>query len=172
MQIETIDFIAPDVFDESWNEAAVLGSATWLWMHSKAHRDAPLHTLPTLLLPAIKHRQFVLASEHGKPVLYLAWMNLNEEAERRYVHQSPLTMTDSDWNSGERIWFTDWIAPFGHTAQITRLLQRHVFPNRCMRALNHRGTERGLRIKTYQGIGVIPEQARAWFAAHPIATAL
>jgi cytolysin-activating lysine-acyltransferase len=172
MQFETLDIIAPGLTDEPWNEAAVFGSATWLWMHSKAHRDAPLHTLPTLLLPALKHRQFVLGSEHGKPVFYLSWLNLDEAAERRYLQQSPLSLAQDDWNSGERLWLNDWIAPFGHTAALRRLLQRHLFTHRVARALYHRGEERGLRVKTFQGIGVIPEQANAWFAAHPLATAL
>ena len=39
MQFETLDITAPGLIDEPWNEAAVFGSATWLWMHSKAHRD-------------------------------------------------------------------------------------------------------------------------------------
>ncbi|MET0612391.1 MAG: toxin-activating lysine-acyltransferase [Pseudomonas caspiana] len=171
MQFNTLEVIAPGLIDEPWNEAAVLGSVTWLWMHSKAHRDAPLHALPTLLLPALKHRQFVLIIEHGKPVFYLSWLNLDEATERRYLQHSPLSLTESDWNTGERLWFNDWIAPFGHTAIVKRLLQRHLFANRCARALDHRGEERGLGIRTYMGIGVIPEQARAWFAAHPLATA-
>lgn len=171
MRFDTLDIIAPGLIDEPWNEAAVLGSVTWLWMHSKAHRDAPLHSLPTLLLPALKQRQFVLASEHGKPVCYLSWLKLDEAAEQRYVQHSPLALSEADWHSGERLWFNDWVAPFGHTAAFTRLLQRHLFANQCVRALYHRGDERGLRVKTFQGIGVIPEQARAWFAAHPVATA-
>ena len=87
------------------------------------------------------------------------------------MQQSPLALTEADWNSGERLWLNDWVAPFGHTAALSRLLQRHLFPNRCARALYHRGEERGLQVKTFQGIGVIPEQAKAWFAAHPLAIA-
>lgn len=41
MLFDTIDLIAPGLIDEPWNEATVLGSVTWLWMHSAAHRDAP-----------------------------------------------------------------------------------------------------------------------------------
>ncbi|KAA8700312.1 toxin-activating lysine-acyltransferase [Pseudomonas cannabina] len=170
MRFETLDITAPGLIDEPWNEAAVLGSVTWLWMHSKAHRDAPLHSLPTLLLPALKHRQFVLGSEDGKPVCYLSWLTVDEAAERRYLQQSPLMLKEADWNSGERIWLNDWVAPFGHSAALSRVLHRQLFANKCGRALYHRGEERGLRIKTFQGIGVIPEQARAWFAAHPVAT--
>lgn len=169
MRLDTFDITAPAVFDEPWNEATALGSATWLWMQSAAHRDAPLHALSTLLLPALKQRQFVLGSEHGRPVFYLSWLSLSEDAERRYLTRSPMEMDPDDWHSGERLWVNDWIAPFGHTAVLSRLLLSRVFPDRCARALYHKGEQRGLRIKTFHGIGVIPEQARAWFAAHPLA---
>lgn len=168
MRFGTLDIIAPGLLDSPWNEAEVLGSAVWLWMHSPAHHDAPLHSLSALLLPALKHKQFILASEQGKPVFYLSWLNLNAQAQARYLRESPLCIPDADWNSGECMWIHDWVAPFGHTRQITRLLQRRLLANRCVRALYHRGEERGLRVKTFQGIGVMPAEARAWLAAHPL----
>lgn len=168
MRVDTFDIIAPALSAEPWSEAAVLGSATWLWMHSSAHREAPLHSLATLLLPAIKHRQFLLGSEHGKPVFYLSWLNLSAAAEQRYLERSPLELADADWNSGERLWLNDFVSPFGHTTALARLVQRRLFPDRCMRSLDHHGEERGLRVKTHMGLGVIPEQAKAWFAAHPL----
>ncbi|MCS5515080.1 toxin-activating lysine-acyltransferase [Pseudomonas qingdaonensis] len=97
-------------------------------MHSTAHRDAPLHSLATLLLPALKHRQFVLGSEAGKPVFYLSWLNLDGAAEQRYIQRSPVEMADADWNSGERLWINDFVAPFGHAATLARLVQRQLFP--------------------------------------------
>ncbi|WP_258034832.1 toxin-activating lysine-acyltransferase, partial [Pectobacterium odoriferum] len=51
-----------------FSEAEALGAAVWLWMHSAQHRDIPLSVLPTLLLPAIKHQQFVIASRDDKPL--------------------------------------------------------------------------------------------------------
>lgn len=57
-----LDIIAPGLIEESWTEAEVFGSAVWLWMHSSSHRERPLHTLSAVLLPAIKQRQFILAS--------------------------------------------------------------------------------------------------------------
>ena len=67
--------------DQSFSEAEVWGSIIWLWMQSEHHKDFPLHTLPSLLLPAIKNRQFVLAIEDGNPVFYLSWASFNEEEE-------------------------------------------------------------------------------------------
>lgn len=164
----SIAIVAPGLIEQTWNEAEVLGSAVWLWLHSPAHREFPLHTLPTLLLPAIKHRQFILASQAGRPVFYLSWANFNLKAEQRYLDNNPLLMPEADWNCGDRTWILDWVAPFGHTRTMTQLLKRQLFANRCARGLYHRGNERGLKIKTFQGAAVLPEQARAWFKAHPV----
>ena len=41
--------------------------------------------------------------------------------------------------------------------------------NPCIRALYHRDDQRGLKIKNFQGIAVLPEEARVWFADHPVA---
>lgn len=172
MRVGNLDLIAPLHSPEPWVEASALGAATWLWMHSKTHRNVPLHALPTVLLPAIRHRQFVLASEAGRPVLYLAWLNLNPESERRFLNDSPLLLSEADWNSGDRLWFEDWIAPFGHTTALRGLMQHQLFPTCCARYLHHRGEQRGLRIKTFKGAHVTRQEATTWFAAHPLAIAL
>ncbi|MES2672584.1 MAG: toxin-activating lysine-acyltransferase [Pseudomonadota bacterium] len=170
-----LNVIAPGLIDQDWHEAEVLGSATWLWMQSKAHQNLPLKTLSALLLPALKHGQFILASEADRPVFYLAWANLNLEAEERYLQHHPVHMRNSDWNSGDRGWILDWIAPFGHTQVMSRLLERQLFANRFMRHLYHRGHEldrygekRGLTVKEFRGRAVFPQIANEWFAAHPI----
>lgn len=159
--------VAPGLMEQTWNEAEVLGSAVWLWMHSASHRDLPLHTLNALLLPALKQRQFIFASEAGRPVFYLSWANLSAEAEQRYLQHHPVQMPEQDWNSGDRMWILDWVAPFGHTRAMTRVLQQKLFARRWMRTLYHRGDQRGLKIKTFQGNAVLPEEARLWFEAHP-----
>lgn len=166
---QTLDVTAPGLIEESWNEAGALGAAVWLWMHSKSHREMPLRTLSTLLLPAIKRRQFILAAEAGRAVFYLSWANLSPEAERRYLQRHPLCMPEADWGSGNRMWLLDWIAPFGHSRVMQRLLARQLFANRLARSLDHRGDERGLKIKTFRGMAVLPEEARAWSATHPVA---
>jgi cytolysin-activating lysine-acyltransferase len=166
-----LDIIAPGLIEQTWSEAEVLGSVVWLWMHSPAHRDMPLHTLSALLLPAIKYRQFILVAQAGRAVFYLSWANLSLEAEQRYLQQHPTLMPDADWNSGDRMWVLDWVAPFGHTTAVNHLLRRQLFANRWGRMLYHRGDERGMRIKTFQGMAVLPAEAKMWFEAHPVAIA-
>lgn len=174
MRYRGLDIIAPAApacADSAFSEAEVFGSAAWLWMHSAEHRDVPLLLLSTLLLPALKNAQFVLASENGKPVFYLSWAWLSAEAETRYLSQPPQSMRIEDWTSGDRLWLLDWIAPFGHTRTMRTLIGRRLFPGWCARALYHRGEEKGLRVMEYRGIAVTPEEGRRWFAQHPCAFA-
>lgn len=163
-----LDITAPSLIQQQWNEAEVLGSITWLSMHSEMHKHAPLHTLVTTLLPAIKNRQFILASQHQQPIFYLSWANFNAESERRYLDNNPLLMPLADWNNGDRMWILDWVAPFGHTRQITHFLKSQLLARHCIRTLYHRGAERGLKIKWMHGNAITPAEARAWNMAHPI----
>jgi cytolysin-activating lysine-acyltransferase len=167
MQFGKLDVTAPGLVDEQFNEAEVFGSAVWLCMHSESHREAPLHTLSALLLPGLKHRQFVLATQAGKPVFYLSWAMFDAEAESRYLASPQLSMQEEDWASGERMWIVDWIAPFGHTRTMSRLA-RQLFADRCVRSLYHRGDDKGLRILTFHGVGVLTQEARSWFETHPV----
>jgi len=169
MHYDGFDIVAPHVTGEAFNEAEVLGSVVWLWMHSSSHRDAPLHMLSALLLPAIKNRQFVLASENGKPVFYLSWASLSLDAEQRYLHNPPQCMPGEDWASGDRLWFLDWVAPFGHSRAMKSLIARRLFPRWCARSLDHQGNERGLRIMNHHGLAVTRQEARFWFEHHPTA---
>lgn len=168
MNFDTFNVKAPLLLGSVFNEAEVFGAAVWLWMQSASHRDAPLHTLKALLLPAIKTRQFVLVEEAGKPVFYLSWANMSVEAERRYMSSPPVCMPEADWNSGDRMWILDWVAPFGHTKTMKRLLSQHLFANLSMRSLYHRGSGKGLRVMTFHGMAVMPQEKALWERLHAV----
>ena len=159
---------APLLLGGPFSEAEVFGAAVWPWTQSESHRDAPLHTLKALLLPAIKTQQFVLVEKGGKPVFYLSWANMNAEAERRYMSSPPIFMPEADWNSGDRMWILDWVAPFGHTKIMKPLVLQHLFANLSMRSLYHRGKSKGLRVMTFHGMAVMPEEKEAWERSHAI----
>ncbi len=162
---------APTLNHPPRNEAEAFGAATWLWMQSADHRTLPLEALPQLLLPAIQGGQYLLVHARtatGKqPVAYMSWANLSAEAESRYLAHPLRGLQPADWRSGDRMWVTDWITPFGHTpvlyAWVRRLLQQT-----CFRYLHHRGNERGLRVKTYRGRAISPDQARQWWRERPM----
>lgn len=164
----SISIIAPGLSKQAFVEAEVFGAAVWLWMQSEAHKDIPLHVLNQLLLPAIGYRQFMIGSVEGRPVFFLSWALFDEAAEHRYLHSHPSSLPETDWNSGDRLWVIDWIAPFGHTRQMSRLLREHWFKDRCARLLNHRGDERGMRIQCVSGSALSRQAVNDWLASHPL----
>ena len=168
MQIGPYDIHSPMIVGGDMSEAEVFGAAVWLWMHSAQHRDLPLHALPTVLLPIIKRQQYALVSRDARPLFFLSWMWLDDIAEQRYLTQPAISVQDRDWASGERMWIRDWIAPFGDTMAMRRLVCNTLFPERCFRALYHRGAEKGQRVINFKGDRVSHQQARAWRAAHPL----
>lgn len=159
--------LAPALQGGEYSEAMVLGCVVWLWMHSSSHRRTPLQDLQRMLLPAIKSGQFVLVTEGDKPVFFLSWARFSPAAEARYLQLHASQLPETDWQSGERIWFLDWVAPFGHTHALRPLIKR-LFATHCWRALYHKGNERGLRVVHFRGLAVLPQEARAWCAANPV----
>lgn len=170
MQIGPFTITAPALGAPGHSEAEVLGSVTWLWMHTPKHRDLPLHALNSVLLPALKAQQFILAAAPDgdalRPVAYLAWANFSADAENRYL-QSAAAIRSQDWNSGDRMWITDWFTPFGHAAEFRRAVGA-LLSGTCSRALDHRGDERGLRVMALRGQNVTLQQANAWWQARPM----
>ena len=168
MQTHNLTIASPAFEPHALSEATVLGAAVWLWMHSNMHQGAPLSALNALLIPAIKTGQYLLAFENEQPVAYVAWAKLDTQAETRYLNSAMQLHEPSDWQSGDRCWFTDYISPFGHARQIKQLLTHQLFTNGLFRSLYHRGDDKGLRIIEFHGVAIHPAEARHWFDTHPV----
>ncbi|HAU5637870.1 toxin-activating lysine-acyltransferase [Citrobacter amalonaticus] len=163
---------APLLLGEQFSEAEILGAVVWLWRHSPMHRDAPLSVLPMVLLPVIKREQYVLVSQGGCPVCFLSWMWLNMESEARYLTEPSVMIRNEDWCSGDRMWFRDFVAPFGHTPEMLRLLRHDVMSSFCARSLWHRSEIVRPCIKTFRGSHITREEFRAWKLLCPPQTGL
>ncbi|GKX57151.1 hemolysin C [Leminorella grimontii] len=174
MMKQDINVIAPALTGKPVDEAFILGSAVWLWMHSPLHRETPLLALQDVLLPAIKHRQFVMAFENNRPVFYLSWAKLNEATESRYLQKDVMHLATSEWDSGERLWFIDWIAPFGHTRAMNNWVRSRLFAgNFCARSVYHRQHKpHGKSIQQFRGVAVPLAVATHWFDSHPVSFGL
>lgn len=172
MQIGAYNVHAPLMLGGDRSEAEVLGAAVWLWMHSPQHRDFPLYTLPTVLLPIIKHQYYMLVSRDSNPLFFISWMWLNDHAEQRYLTSAEVQIQESDWASGDRLWIRDWIAPFGETRAMSRLVTSTLFSEHCFRSLYHRGSQSGKRVMNFKGDQISHQQARAWRVANPLSVSL
>jgi cytolysin-activating lysine-acyltransferase len=176
MPLPTFKIIAPALTTAAsgaatQSDAEYFGSATWLWMQSRNHCNLPLLALDDLLLPAIRLRQFAIVTEetdHGtRPVAYLGWANLNAAAESRYLRSPLHGLQNNEWNSGDRMWFTDFFAPCGNALFLYRLLQP-LFCKASARYMDHRSNERGVRVHTFVGSQVDADYARTWWRDRPM----
>ena len=115
-------------------DSSVLGEVTWLMTQSELHRDWPLASVVQWVLPALLNNQYRLYRQNDRPIGYVSWGWLSAEAETGYV-QDPSSLQPKDWQSGDRLWLLDWIAPGGGTHAIARDLKSKVFPDHVGRAL-------------------------------------
>lgn len=169
----TYHVIAPAFNHPAASDAESFGSAVWLWMNATPHSQRPLFALEHMLLPAIRLGQYVLVIEKSsgtgalRPVGYLGWANLSAEAEARYVNKPITGLQSDDWNSGDRMWCIDFMAPFGNASPIYNQW-KSLFASASARYLYHRSHERGVQVRQFKGARVTSDQAHQWWATRPI----
>ncbi|SUO92469.1 protein-lysine palmitoyltransferase [Suttonella indologenes] len=145
-----LNIISPKLYpNEQWNESEALGAITWLWYQSPTHRQVPIVEMMTYVLPVLKNGQFALFCKGSQPIGYISWAYFDEVAQAHYLQSDRHLRDNSDWNCGDNIWLIQWFAPLGHSHQM-RLAVRRLFPNTTVRALYHKGSDKGLRILTFK----------------------
>ncbi|WP_274585816.1 toxin-activating lysine-acyltransferase [Neisseria leonii] len=152
MKIENIDIISPELFpQETFNETEAFGALIWLWAASPVYQHAGVQEAAINILPVLKNGQFALFSNNGHPIGYCTWAYFNEETERQYLQSNDVLQHAENWRSGNKMWFINWFAPFGDSRIMKRILV-HLFPEREIGWLYHRGSEKGKRIMKFQGL--------------------
>ena len=128
-----------------------LGAISWLWMSSNLHKSWNIQLMMRNTLPALKLKQYHIIFRGEKPVAYCSWAFFSKEAERRYI-LDPNAIRSSDWDSGDRMWFIDYISPFS-TRETLRLKSelREQFHDRYARSLRVKPGEKKAKILTFFG---------------------
>ena len=150
------------------NEVEVLGATAWLWLHSDRHRFLALESLNRILLPVIQRGQYLLAYEQGRPVFFMSWACFDAAAEQRYLAEPDWLFDAADWNSGDRFWIVDWVAPFGHSHRMRYLLDQDLLSRTCSRILCRNLSRGRARVIQHRGRRVSRDEAREHFGARPI----
>ena len=132
-----------------------LGQISWLWMNSKLHEDWSTRLMSRNTIPPISLGQYeILHGNDGIPVAYASWAYFSEDAELRYIRDPSLIRLE-DWNSGDRLWFVDYVSPFSvkHTLALKSVL-RERFSDRFARGLRVTPGGKTGRVLTYFGENV------------------
>ena len=149
----------PDRFNQ-------LGKLSWLWMNSPLHHSWSMDLAAKFLLPAIEHQQIHIEERDGMPVAFCSWAWLSADAEMRYL----LDATDvrlEDWQSGDRLWFMDWLAPFGgrDSWNLVRAMKAR-FPDQVGRSLHVKVGETTAHVAEFRGRNVSVAQAQEKLRAY------
>ena len=131
-----------------------LGKLTWLWANSPLQQAWPFELAKRFLIPAIAKEQFHLIERDGMPVAYCSWAWLSAEAEMRYL-MDPSQLALEDWQSGNRLWFIDWVAPFSSADswELKRVIAEH-FPESVARAIRVKRNSNTARVMRFKGNGL------------------
>ncbi len=135
------------------NRSKLLGEILSLMIVSPTHKNYRMAHFPSIVLPPVECNQFkIYRNAEQLPVGFTSWAFLSEEAERRLLDKT-LLMRDEDWNSGEKLYFMEFIAPFGHTKQMVRDL-REQFRGRKGHAIRFDKDRDEVEVVEYFGYGL------------------
>lgn len=118
--------------------AEVLGEAVYLMTKPASHKFLFLADLEWLVMPPIMLRQFRLWRQGTSPVAFATWAFLSEDAENRLL-SGVRRLQPQEWNSGDRAWLMDVVAPDPQFAQrMVEELKQAVFAGRSLKGLKPR----------------------------------
>jgi cytolysin-activating lysine-acyltransferase len=113
----------------------LVGEITSLLMLSKVHRLHQVRDIADIILPAINLNQFrIYRNAKKESIALVTWAYFSKEVEKEYLKGKGV-LSEKELKSGDIIYMTDFIAPFGHTKKIIKELQTKVFPNDEVNAL-------------------------------------
>lgn len=95
----------------------LLGEMTWLLTQSPLHRAMQIGDIEWLCMPALLKKQFYLFRDGDQPVGLAMWAKCGPEAEKKLeggMIEPENRLTLEEWESGDRVWLVDLVAPFAN----------------------------------------------------------
>lgn len=117
-----------------------------------------MDSLHQWLLPALRHKQYRIYRKGDLPVGFVTWAWLSEDVESRYAAKTS-SLSPQEWQSGNRLWLLDLVAPFGDAKKVFSDLRGNVFPNEVGRFLRAKKGDDVLRVMYVHGYNAV-EKAR------------
>ncbi|MDD7973821.1 toxin-activating lysine-acyltransferase [Roseinatronobacter alkalisoli] len=109
---------------------ASVGYALELLAQSPYHRQHKLGDyFRTEVLPALWAGQCrFYVTQEGVPTAMVTWAWLSEDVERD-IHASGRSLSRSEWTCGDRLFFNDWITPYGNIREVAHDMTHNIFPD-------------------------------------------
>ena len=131
------------------------GFAIELLAHSEYHRKFEMGDyLDTEILPPMKCDQIrYYVSDGGIPTAMVTWAWLSEEIQTD-IHATGRALTEDEWNCGDRLFFNDWITPYGNTRDVLKDMTHNIFPDEVATSLRRNPDSSVRRINRWTGINI------------------
>ncbi len=104
-----------------------MGPVLFLYLQSSHRRFHFISDLEWLLIPPLVAGQCKLYMKKEYPLSYVSWAFLDKNSEAR-MFKNGGKLRPEDWNSGDRLWLIDIVAPFGNVENILADIQNNEFP--------------------------------------------
>ncbi|MCR8724457.1 toxin-activating lysine-acyltransferase [Frigidibacter sp. ROC022] len=148
----------------------IYGDMAFLAFRSQRHAEMPLGLLRESIEPPVELGQFRIFRFDEIPRGVFTWARLSAEAEQAYVTTGRLD--PNDWNSGDRLWIIDLIAPYRGLARgmVRWITQPGNFTDkdfRFRRVLGKSQTRRIVHIDFHrpEGLSRVYDDAKAYLDA-------
>ncbi|MCR4267396.1 toxin-activating lysine-acyltransferase [Nitratireductor sp. ZSWI3] len=130
-----------------------VGFAFELLARSAYHRTFPTGRYLTVeILPALRCGQArFYVNDDGFPTGLVTWARLSEEVEAEIL-ATGRALQPQEWTCGERLFFNDFIAPYGTMAAMIRDLKRNVFPQETASSIRRLPEGRVRRINRWNSM--------------------
>lgn len=119
-ETETTSFIIQE-------KLQMIGSITYLMMSSDLHKRYEIIDISERFIPSLIHDQFRYCEIDCQPLGFVNWAWLSDEVEEKFQTGNYALKLD-EWQSGNNLWFPEFIAPFGHARLMIKDLRANVLP--------------------------------------------
>lgn len=106
---------------------ACVSSAVLLMAETDLYKNHTVADLKRTLFPPVKLGQYRIYLKSGKPHAFVSWAYLSPEVREGFISRTR-QLQPEDWNSGDELWFINFIAPYGGVRSIIRDLYK-IHPN-------------------------------------------
>ncbi|KIC51557.1 toxin-activating lysine-acyltransferase [Tateyamaria sp. ANG-S1] len=137
------------------DDYACTGYAVELLAQSEYHRRYEVADyLHTEILPALWAGQirFYITKDYV-PTAFVTWAWLNKDVERE-VHRTGRALRQEEWNCGDRLFFNDWVTPYGNIREVLHEMTHVIFPDQVATSLRRNPDGSVRRINRWTGINL------------------
>jgi cytolysin-activating lysine-acyltransferase len=132
----------------------ILGEVAWLLSQSKTHKHFTMDDLNWFAMPPIMLEQYRIflgrqsnpenpQQQAEVPMGVAFWAMFSKEVERRFTEavksgSGPVQLKPKDWNSGNRLWLIELVAPFAtEENQQVKMMMDDFLKNGLLRAFQN-----------------------------------